>query len=68
MINVKEVIRKKRSVYDEYCTVCEEFLSGDGSIVRPWKCGCGEYTFDWIEGWQHPKPQPPQSKESKSNG
>ena len=58
MLGVKEVISKKRSVYDEFCTICQEFLGGNGSIVYPWTCGCGTYTFEWGSngsGWTHPK-------------
>lgn len=57
MIGVKEVVYKTRKVKAEYCTVCETFLSGNGSLILPWKCECGEYKFDWSGGWSHPKPK-----------
>lgn len=55
MIGVKEVVLKSRKVRDEFCTVCETFLTGNGSIVYPWKCECGTYECNWSSGWQHPK-------------
>lgn len=54
MIGVKEVVYKTRKVKDEYCTVCETFLTGNGSLVYPWKCERGTYDFDWGKGWTHP--------------
>jgi hypothetical protein len=56
MLGCKQVILKAHTVRDEYCTVCKEFLTGNGSMVSPWKCGCGTYEFDWRKsGYKHPK-------------
>lgn len=55
MLGVKQVIFKSRKVQSEFCTICEEFLSGDGTIVRGWECECGNYEFSWSEGrYLHP--------------
>lgn len=58
------VIRKIHHVYDYYCTTCNRFLWGDGSIVLPYRCDCGEYSdFDFRAGAYKlvkPAPQPTQ--------
>lgn len=38
---------KAHSVRDPFCTLCNTFLSGDGSMVLPYKCECGTYEYDW---------------------
>jgi len=43
----KNVIYKSHRVKDLYCTTCEEFLSGDGSYIRPYKCNCGTYEYNY---------------------
>lgn len=43
----KNVIAKKRSIYQEFCKLCETFLGGNGSIASPWKCQCGVYEYDY---------------------
>lgn len=55
MNGVPEVIYKSHTVRDEFCTVCQSFLLGNGSMVLPWRCACGEYEFDWAKvGYVHP--------------
>lgn len=42
----KNVKPKSRTIRDPFCTVCEQFLIGNGSIAHPWRCDCGVYEFD----------------------
>lgn len=30
-----------------HCSICEEPLSGDGSIVTPYTCQCGTWEYDY---------------------
>ncbi len=31
-----------------HCSECKERLSGNGSIVTPYKCRCGIWQYDWL--------------------
>lgn len=45
----KTVTYKSHKVRDLYCTVCNTFLGGDGSMMVPYHCDCGKYVFDWTD-------------------
>lgn len=65
MLGVKQVIYKTHKIKSQYCTICETFLSGDGSIGSSWECDCGVYKLEWISGWKHPNE--PDNLPKKSN-
>lgn len=44
--NVTYRMAKRR---EPYCTVCNEFLWGNGSEVSPYKCSCGVYESNWVD-------------------
>jgi hypothetical protein len=51
MINVFMKVEYKRvKVLMPFCSVCKEQLSGDNSIILPYKCFCGE----WQSTWENP--------------
>ncbi|HEC66396.1 MAG TPA: hypothetical protein ENI23_14005 [bacterium] len=49
----KELVRhrvyKKVKVAMPHCNVCEEQLRGNGSLMRPHNCSCGEWKTDWLK-------------------
>jgi hypothetical protein len=52
----KDVIMKPVRRWENWCTVCESFLGGHGSVGYPYRCLCGEYDFDFRLGrYKHPK-------------
>lgn len=52
----QEVVAKARKSYDYWCKICEQFLMGNGSIVTPYRCNCGEYKYSFeLRQYVHPK-------------
>lgn len=43
------IVYKSHTVKDKFCTICQEFLDGNGSLVHPYECNCGRYEYDWKE-------------------
>lgn len=44
--NGKYLITKAHKVYGYFHTTCGEFVRGEGSIVFPYRCSCGEWEYD----------------------
>jgi hypothetical protein len=44
---MKNLIYKKHIVVELYCPNCNQFLGGDGSVVFPYFCQCGNWKRDW---------------------
>lgn len=44
---LKEIIYKRHQILDLYCPNCNKFLSGNGSVMSPYTCQCGEWERDW---------------------
>jgi len=42
---------KKIPLLHPHCPICGEPLSGNNSVISPYKCSCGEWESKWnIEG------------------
>ena len=41
MKNKNEPYTKRVTVYEYHCPYCHKRLTGDGSVVFPFKCKCG---------------------------
>jgi hypothetical protein len=42
---------------EPWCSVCESFLKGDGSVITPRKCKCGTYEYSYSERNYQLKPK-----------
>ena len=42
-----KLIYKKIYVAVEHCADCGDRLSGNNSIVSPFRCSCGEWEWTW---------------------
>lgn len=38
---------KQVKILKPHCSICGERLQGNGSIVLPYKCSCGEWEWEW---------------------
>lgn len=51
-----EVQHKARKTHDYFCSKCQQFLQGNGSVITPYKCACGEYKYNFERRmYVHPK-------------
>jgi hypothetical protein len=39
---------KKVKVLMPHCHICKEQLTGNNSIVSPWKCSCGTWKYNIV--------------------
>lgn len=47
--NVKQKLVKR---YEPFCTTCQYFLWGNGSLATPYECECGVYEYT-LDGFQY---------------
>lgn len=41
-----KIIYKKVTEKKPFCSICNEQLVGNGSVMYPYKCSCGEWQFN----------------------
>lgn len=43
----RQILYKRVKKAVPHCNVCGEELGGNGSVVLPYTCSCGEWEFQW---------------------
>ncbi|QGH73348.1 MAG: zinc-ribbon protein [Siphoviridae sp. cttb18] len=50
LLDPRQPVYKRVKMLMPHCPVCKEQLSGNNSMVSPYRCSCGEWESDWFNG------------------
>jgi len=44
----RQLVYKRVKVAMPHCPICKKQLSGDNSLILPYRCDCGEWESDYL--------------------
>lgn len=48
ILDTRQPVWKRIKMLEPHCPICKQHLTGNNSMMHPYKCECGEWQDDWM--------------------